>query len=122
MDAIQAPSVIDQGIALFVPTKPDMVGLSMSVRIDHSLSAGSLNSMLVDCSPTCLWQAQATLTSPYTLFLYQRVLQYGYYTIALLAKGQGYSLKGQRTIGVTIDQPYLIIGSPYSIHAPITLE
>jgi hypothetical protein len=122
MEVIPAPLVIEQGIAIFVPTKPQQVGFNMSVRVEHSLSTGTLNSMLIDCSPTCLWQAQAILVPPYTLFLYERPLNYGYYTISLVATKGSQTLKGNRTIGVTVDQQYLVIGSPYSIHPAIPLE
>lgn len=121
MQPLNAPVVVQQGLAYFVLVDDAQAGYPLSGQLSHSEFQGPVQKALSPCPDKLLATYDEMATLPHTLLLYEEELQEGYYTLRLWCPTPTRVYKAELTLGVLQGDTYKVIGSPYSIYSPIEL-
>lgn len=122
MKPVKATSIIDRGIAVYVPT----IAKYKKVRIEIFYSAKNPLFSFSYCQEdeSKLWEKLDQNLGKGVLFLYtlKRRLKKGFYKIRLTAVGEdGRTLAGEEVYGLLKAKDTLYIGFPYSSFSHIRL-
>jgi len=126
MIPVKAPSILDYGIAIYVPPLEDSSVSYVRCQIYYSKENPLFYWRVCDNTVKKLWEDVSAYSNTGILFLYKTLnsLDIGFYTIKIEAQFKNSNLrKGELTLGVSRENKYkLIIGMPFSIYPPITLS
>jgi len=121
MKPIQAPSIINNGIIIYVPTKEDF--LKSKIEIFYSAKNPLFSYSHCEPSPSKIWEKTDTSFDKGSLFIYatQNLLPRGFYRIKLTLYNlqQTKFMEGANTYAILTDKKTLYIGLPYSTFSPI---
>ena len=125
MIPVNAPLIVNRGIAVFVPpTEGAQTKSFVTIKLFYSKNNPDFTWIKCDKTLVSLWEDNALEGETGNIFIYRAldVLSRGYYTI-LVTKitGGEAQIEGRKVVGFLRDQPRLIIGLPYSIYPAITL-
>ncbi len=122
MEPVKPPSIINEGIAVYVPP---IINEKLVNTIDIFYSKNPPMFKWIGCDNTQskIWSYTKYQSEKGDLFLYKNRLIKGFYTIRIsLVKKDGGTKQGQTTIGIIEPTPYIIIGLPYSIYPVISVS
>lgn len=122
MRPVQPPSIIEQGIVVYVPT----VANYLRARIEIFYSAINPNFVTAFCQEGLykIWEKTDDNFDKGIMFAYNSptILRKGYYKITLsLVNRNGLVGRGSKIIGLLKEKNTLYIGVPYSTFGPIDI-
>lgn len=121
MKPIAAPSLINNGIVIYVPTQEDF--RKSKIEISYSPKNPLFSYSHCEPSPSKIWEKTDTSFDKGSLFIYEtdKPLEKGFYQIRLTIYdiNQTKFIEGAQTFGLLKNKPTLYIGLPYSSFGPI---
>lgn len=124
MKPIQAPKLLEKGIAVFVPALENYSHIKL--EIFYSPKNPLFSWSFCEESPFKIWEKNDVSYDAGIAFLYKTTnnLDNGFYKIMITAtsNGRDQQIRGSQTYGILNDKETLYIGFPYSTFAPISLS
>lgn len=121
MKPIKAPSIVNTGIVIYVPTQEDY--RNCKLEIFYSPKNPLFSYSHCEPSPSKIWEKKDISYDKGSLFIYStnKNLARGFYKIHLTIYNinQTKFIEGAQTYGLLKEKPTLYIGLPYSSFGPI---
>lgn len=120
---ITAPSVVEKGIAIYVPRQEEFT--QVHIRIIHSAKNPLFEWEPCNKKESVIWEKTDYAYNNGILFVYtsNTKLKKGFYTIEIKALAKNNRiLRGSEIYGVLKEKDSLHIGLPYSKFSPIVLN